>query len=87
MRDGFTQALEARVNAQRRILTWLVANLDESDGARLLAELNETFPPQDGQEDPGAVPVEAFGATSAFALEVRAILEPLKHRTKRPEPS
>jgi hypothetical protein len=81
MKEGYVEALEARVNAHRRVLTVLMRQLPEDARQRLLAELNEPYPPQDGQEDPGAVPVDEFGAIAAFAAEVRTIIEPLKQRS------
>jgi hypothetical protein len=83
MKDGYLEALEARISAHRRVLTALVRELPEGAGRRLLAELNEPYPPQDGQEDPGAVPVDEFGAIAAFAAEVRTMIEPLKQRERQ----
>jgi hypothetical protein len=80
MKDGYVEALEARVNAHRRALAWLIKELPVEIAGRLLAELNEPYPPQDGQEDPGAVPVDEFGATAAYAAEIGFLLEPLKQR-------
>lgn len=80
MKEGYLQALEARVNAHRRVLTALVMELPQEAGQRLLSELDEAYPPQDGQEDPGAVPVDEFGAVAAFAAEMRSIIAPLKLR-------
>jgi hypothetical protein len=81
LKEGHIQALEARVNAHRHLLTWLVSALPSDVGAQMLTALDEPYPPQDGQEDPGAVPVDEFGATAAFSAEVRSIIEPLKHRS------
>lgn len=80
MKDGYVQALEARVNAHRTTIEWLVRQLSAEQGAQMLVDLNEPYPPQDGQEDPGAVPVEEFGATAAYTQEIRTLLEPLKKR-------
>lgn len=80
MKDGYVQALEARLNAHRVALEWLVRHLPAAHAAQMLVDLNEPYPPQDGQEDPGAVPVEAFAATSAYSQEIRTILAPLKKR-------
>jgi hypothetical protein len=83
MKDGYVQGLEARINAHRRVLAALVSELPQEAGQRLLADFNEPYPPQDGQEDPGAVPVDEFGAIAAFAAEVRTIIEPLKRRAQQ----
>jgi hypothetical protein len=74
--------LEARLSAQRRVLRWLLLKVvaSEADYQDLVASLDESFPPQDGQEDPGAVPTEAFAGFAASAAEIRAILEPVKAR-------
>ena len=46
----------------------------------LLANLDQSVIQQDHQEDPGAVPNEAFGPNAIFAAEMRAILDPVKRR-------
>lgn len=68
------EELEARLTAQRRILMWLVRELSADQTSRLMAELWEPFPPQDGQEDPGAVPVGAFAVEAGYGAEIRMIL-------------
>lgn len=82
MKEGYVQALEARLNAHRRVLSALMRELPEHVGRSLLTEFDEPYPPQDGQEDPGAVPVDEFGAIAAYAAEVRSIIEPLKQRAR-----
>lgn len=76
------EALDARLDAQRRVLGWLLEQVvtTQAQFDDLIARLDEPRIPQDHQEDPGAVPTEAFGAVSAFNAEMRAILEPLKRR-------
>ncbi|MFN3314237.1 MAG: hypothetical protein ACK46Q_12335 [Hyphomonas sp.] len=59
------------MSAHRRVLTWLVKELSAEQGARLVAELSEPYPPQDGQEDPGAVPVEEFAGIAACSAELQ----------------
>lgn len=73
-------ALEARLDAQRRILGWMLARMASSpeDFRDLIDTLDQPIIPQDHQEDPGAVPTEAFGPMAAFAAEMRAILDPVK---------
>lgn len=66
--------LEGRLNAQRRVLIWLVEALPADKREQILAELWEPFPPQDAQEDPGAVPAGTFAMTAAYGAELRAIL-------------
>ncbi|RYZ11393.1 MAG: hypothetical protein EON61_10190 [Alphaproteobacteria bacterium] len=46
----------------------------------LIDNLDQSVIPQDHQEDPGAVPTEAFGSMAAFAAEMRAILDPVKRQ-------
>lgn len=74
------QDLEARLDAQRRILRWLLPRFiaTPEQCADLLATLDQSVIPQDHQEDPGAVPTEAFGSMAAFNAEMRAILGPVK---------
>lgn len=87
MDDRVTRSFEARLAAQRRVLQWILTKIvaSSSEYEEMMIDLNETYPPLDGQEDPGAVVTEAFGETAAFAAEVRAILAPVKAR--RPERS
>ena len=74
------EALEARLDAQRRVLGWILTRLAASpeDFNDLIDTLDQPSIPQDHQEDPGAVPTEAFGPMAAFAAEMRAILDPVK---------
>jgi len=76
------EELEGRLIAQRLVLQWLLKRVvtDAETLADLLGHADATQPIQDHQEDPGAVPTQAFGAVSAFNAEMRAILEPLKRR-------
>lgn len=78
------EELQARLTAQRRVLMWLVKELPADQGARLLAELWEPFPPQDAQEDPGAVPVDAFAAAASYTAEIRTILRDVRSSVMSP---
>jgi hypothetical protein len=73
-------ALDARLDAQRQVLHWLLIHVVETPEQLqdLIAHLDQPRIPQDHQEDPGAVPTEAFGMVSAFNAEMRAILDPVK---------
>lgn len=75
MSDGRLTVLEARLNAHRRILIALAARLGGAEIAAIEAQLREFFPPQDGQEDPGAVAVEAYAALCAYSEEMDFILK------------
>ncbi|RYZ14697.1 MAG: hypothetical protein EON61_02800 [Alphaproteobacteria bacterium] len=85
MTEPTFRALDARLDAQRRVLRWILARMvvTPAQFADLMDNLDQTVIPQDHQEDPGAVPTEAFGEIAAFAAEMRAILDPVKrqHRT------
>lgn len=74
--------LDARLDAQRRVLRWILARMVTTpDQFRdLIENLDQWVIPQDHQEDPGAVPTEEFGAMAAFAAEMRAILDPVKRQ-------
>jgi hypothetical protein len=76
------EALDARLDAQRRVLRWVLARMITSPAQfkDLIDNLDQSVIPQDHQEDPGAVPTEAFGAMAAFAAEMRAILDPVKRQ-------
>ena len=75
-------ALDARLDAQRRVLRWILARMVTTPAqfADLIENLDQSLIPQDHQEDPGAVPDDAFGPNAAFAAEMRAILDPVKRR-------
>ena len=85
MKNGHIEALEARLSAQRRVLAWLVSDLTSEQGARLVKAVAEPYPPQDGQEDPGAVPVAEFAGMAAFSAELRAILGGLSQDDPMPK--
>jgi hypothetical protein len=81
---GLSPLLDARLSAQRRVLAFLLQRLSPDDQAAALAAFDQPYPPQDHQEDPGAVSTEAFGFMTAFAAEMRAILKPLKDERTPP---
>lgn len=72
--------IEGRLAAQRQALQWLLVHVakDEDAVRDLFDRLNETWPPADAQEDPGAVPTNGFAVFSATTAEMRLLLEPLK---------
>lgn len=76
------EALDARLDAQRRVLRWILARMvtTPEQFRDLIDNLDQSVIPQDHQEDPGAVPTEAFGSMAAFAAEMRAILDPVKRQ-------
>ncbi|MEE2861525.1 MAG: hypothetical protein ACU0DH_11140 [Paracoccus sp. (in: a-proteobacteria)] len=63
------ETLEARLDAQRRLLARLVAALEPSSREPLIDWLSQRETMRDGQEDPGAVPVEENGPGIAMAEE------------------
>jgi hypothetical protein len=76
--------LTGRLEAQRRVLQWLLARVDadEAELDRMIEELDEPYPPADHQEDPGAVPTEAFAGFAAYTAEMRLLLEPVRERLR-----
>jgi hypothetical protein len=78
MKDGHVAALEARLSAHRRVLRLLLSRIAPQDREAVLALMAEPYPPQDGQEDPGAVPVEEFAAIAAYGAEMRVLREAVK---------
>ena len=74
MTNGMIEALQGRLSAHRRVLAWLLRELSAEQSSRLVAELTESYTPQDGQEDPGAVPVEAFAGIAAWSAELHTIV-------------
>ncbi|NHK28947.1 hypothetical protein FF098_013575 [Parvularcula flava] len=77
-----TTDLEARLAAQRLVLEWLLERIaTDKDTAKALVEhVDARFPPQDHQEDPGAVPVNAFADFAATEAELRLLLDPVRAR-------
>jgi hypothetical protein len=74
------EQLDARLDAHRRALRWLLTRFVTTPETfeDLIGNLDQPMIPQDHQEDPGAVPTEAFGAMAAYTAEMRAILDPVK---------
>ncbi|GGD07331.1 hypothetical protein [Aquisalinus flavus] len=77
-----TADLEARLAAQRLVLEWLLEQItaDKATATALIDHVGERFPPQDHQEDPGAVPTSAFGDIAATEAELRLLLDPVRAR-------
>ncbi len=67
--------LEGRLNAQREVLGMLIARIADGSDDPLLAALQETLAFQNHQEDPGAVPHQAFAVEAAMTREFELILE------------
>jgi hypothetical protein len=70
--------IEAKLIAQRQVLAQLLAQsiLDPDNRAKAAdAFMRDGFVPQDMQEDPGAVPDEAFAIEAGIAEEKRLIVE------------
>ena len=82
MTEPSYQALDARLDAQRRVLAWILEQMIATPAQleHLLANLDQSVIQQDHQEDPGAVGTEAFGPNAIFTAEMRAILDPVKRR-------
>lgn len=72
--DPGETALEARLLAHRALLGRLVQAMPEAEKAVLVRWLEDRRIPQDGQEDPGAVPVGVALSTLAIADEYRCLL-------------
>ena len=73
--------LEGRLSAQRQVIQWLLRRLAQDDASvadEIMEALNVAWPPQDHQEDPGAVPTEAFASFAAATAEMRLLLQPIK---------
>jgi hypothetical protein len=66
--------LEGRLNAQREVLGMLIARIATDDG-RLLDALRGTIAVQNHQEDPGALPHQAYAVEAAMMREFELILE------------
>lgn len=73
--------LEGRLNAQREVLTLLITHMVEAGDTDILDILERWVDPEDHQEDPGAVPNEAFAAEGAALREYRLLAEQVRGRT------
>jgi hypothetical protein len=78
MSDNHTHSqidlLEARLDAQRRLLARLVAALAPEARQPVMDWMSQRETMRDGQEDPGAVPTEEVGPGMAVAEEFRIIM-------------
>ena len=72
--------LEGRLSAQRQVLAWVLGRTVSSPEALadLKAHIDQSVPPRDHQEDPGAVPDSGYAALTAAGFEIRLLLEPLE---------
>ncbi|QDA36585.1 hypothetical protein E4L95_16320 [Paracoccus liaowanqingii] len=73
MTDTPISVLEARLEAQRRLLARIVAALAPEARQPVIDWLDQHDTLRDGQEDPGAVPTEDTGAALAVSEEFRMI--------------
>ncbi|MFN4128395.1 MAG: hypothetical protein ACK4GC_01040 [Paracoccaceae bacterium] len=71
----FLASLEARLSAHRRLLAQLIAHLPQADRRALTDWIDTRTIMHDGQEDPGAVPVEDGAEALALADEYRLIAD------------
>jgi hypothetical protein len=74
MTDQAIATIEARLDAQRRLLAQIVAALSPDARQPLMDWLGQRETMRDGQEDPGAVPTDNLGQGLAAADEYRMIL-------------
>lgn len=86
--DQTGNRLEGRLLAQRAVLARFVCLMPEADRQQMLAWLDDRQILRDGQEDPGAVPVEAaapeFARSDEFRLLRQLIDETLAAPPHRP---
>jgi len=75
------EAVEARLNAYREVLISLLAALYPDERfAALIKSLEEDANFQNGHEDPGAEPGEAFAAEARIASEIRSLIDAAQAR-------
>ncbi|MBM9594547.1 hypothetical protein [Roseitranquillus sediminis] len=80
------EKLEGRLMGQRKVLALVIATLASGRSADdLLERLEELENFQGYDEDPGAVPTEAFAIEAALAEEVRLIVEAARRARNAPE--
>lgn len=73
--------LEGRLNAQREVLSLLMARIIQGPDDPMIVALREALGVQSHQEDPGAVPHPAFAIEAAMTRELRQIVDAaLSHR-------
>lgn len=76
------EEIEGRLNAQRELLVSLLALLMRDMGPAQIEQLEQDILPQNGEEDPGAVPSQAFAIATATADEMRTILKSARMRAQ-----
>lgn len=74
------EELEGRLSAQREILITFLAAYLSDDHDSLTGKLRDETMFMDGEEDPGAVPSEAYAFEAARADEIRSILRAAQAR-------
>ncbi len=78
------QELEGRLNGHRELMIEMLAAMigGEVTITAFLRRLRDDATFKDNQEDPGALPEEAFATENAMAREVRSILEAARARAE-----
>jgi hypothetical protein len=75
MNELSTGELEGRLVGQREVLAVMLAHLMRTGGTEFERLVEAQLGIGDHQEDPGAVPEEAFAVEAAAALERRQVIE------------
>lgn len=74
--------LEGSLNAQREVLTLILAHLLRGNNEDLLRDLEEKLFPSNQQEDPGSVPQAVFAVEGARAREIKRLVDDAKARAR-----
>jgi hypothetical protein len=82
--ENTVSALEGRLMAHRRLLAHLLSLLPQQQQASVADWLEDRIVPQDGQEDPGAVPTEGLGPALSIADEYRELAKLARQQTDQP---
>jgi hypothetical protein len=79
------EELEGRLSAQREILIAFLAAYLSNDHEKLTKRLRDETVFMDGEEDPGAIPSEAYAFEAARSDEIRSILRAAQARVAAEE--
>jgi len=74
--------IEGTLNGQREVLILMLAHMLRNNDEALNHALDERTAVLNQQEDPGAVPTEAFAVEGAMAREIKRVIDDAKARVR-----
>ena len=74
--------IEGTLNGQREVLILMLAHMLRNNDEALNQALDERLSVLNQQEDPGAVPTEAFAVEGAMSREIKRVLDDARARAR-----